>query len=387
MDLNFRDDVSTFTGSNKVWEQNKDQFYDYAHQQTIGRSLTCQWVDDFSLEGNDDQYLILGEDHEKKYELSIYRVDLGKGSQNQSPFKKVFKESLGSEAHHARHQPGNPHVIAAIQESGNIIIIHSDYTNKYYDGQRNTIVTNGHTCEGYGLSWNPKNTNQLLTAAYDSKIFLWDVAESRTQLQKVQTFDDHTKEVEDVEWSPFHYNMFGSVSDDKTLKFFDTRSKKSCLIDIIAHSEEINSLSFNPFNSNILITGSSDNLASLWDLRNPKKRMHSFISHSKPVYKVCFNKKQENIFATSSDDKKIIFWDISKIGEEQIGRDSDIGPPEMIFTHTGHKKLIRDIYWYPYEKWAMVSVDDNYINQVWKVKPEILEYNPEIEFLQILEQF
>ncbi|KAJ3437306.1 histone-binding protein msi1 [Anaeramoeba flamelloides] len=385
MDLNFQDDVSTFTGSHKIWEQNKDQFYDFVHEQTIGRSLTCQWVDDSSLEGNDKQYVILGEDQKKKYELSAYKVDMGKGGQNQLPFKKVFKESFDKEIHRAIHQPGNPHVIAAIQESGNIIIIQANYTDENFDGQRTTITTRGHDQEGYGLSWNPNNPAQLLSAAYDNKIFLWDAFESNTQLQKVQIFQDHHKEVEDVEWSPFHSNVFGSVSDDKTLKLFDIRSKK-CTRDIIAHSEEINSISFNPFNEHILITGSSDTIVGLWDLRNTKRRMYSFISHSKPVYKVCFNKKQKNIFASSSDDKKIVLWDISKIGEEQIGRDSDIGPPEMIFIHRGHKKIIRDLCWYPYAKWSMVSVDDNYINQVWKVKSDILEYDPELEFSKIFDQ-
>ena len=36
----------------------------------------------------------------------------------------------------------------------------------------------GHTEEGYGLSWNPKKPGYLLSAGYDKKICIWNIEEA-----------------------------------------------------------------------------------------------------------------------------------------------------------------------------------------------------------------
>ncbi|KAJ6230352.1 wd40 repeat family [Anaeramoeba flamelloides] len=270
MEYKFSDDISSFTESHQEWTKNKKHFYDFFLNNSIGRTFTCQWVNDQSLENSDFQYIILGQQRNKSYDLSVVKVNLDPKTINdsqQNKFQDVFSENQRSEINRARHQPGNPNIIAAIQESGSIILLKYNYFNQN------------------------KNNDSI----------------SITQI-------------------------------------------------------------------------------ALWDTRVLEKRIHSFIQHSDKVYRVCFSPTEKNVFASISEGNNLIIWDYSKIGQEQIGREADIGPPEMIFTHTGHTEMIRDFDWNPHIPWTFTSVDDDDQNQVWKVKESVILDDEENNYFKQLEE-
>ncbi|KAJ3435680.1 wd40 repeat family [Anaeramoeba flamelloides] len=327
MEYKFSDDISSFTESHQEWTKNKKHFYDFFLNNSIGRTFTCQWVNDQSLKNSDFQYIILGQQRNKSYDLSVVKVNLDPKTINdsqQNKFQDVFSENQRSEINRARHQPGNPNIIAAIQESGSIILLKYNYFNQNSNNDSISItVKHEHTCTGYGLAWNPYNNLQFISGAYDKTIILWDVDRIASKLSKLNKFNDHDGEVEQI---------------------------------------------------------------ALWDTRVLEKRIHSFIQHSDKVYRVCFSPTEKNVFASISEGNNLIIWDYSKIGQEQIGREADIGPPEMIFTHTGHTEMIRDFDWNPHIPWTFTSVDDDDQNQVWKVKESVILDDEENNYFKQLEE-
>ncbi|KAK3193918.1 hypothetical protein Dsin_025228 [Dipteronia sinensis] len=51
-----------------------------------------------------------------------------------------------------------------------------------------------------------------------------------------------------------------------------------------------------------------------------------------------------------------------KIGDEQLELDAENGPPELLFSHAGHKAKISDFSWNKNEQWMISNVvDDNTI--------------------------
>lgn len=190
------------------------------------------------------------------------------------------------------------------------------------------------------------------------------------KLDAVHSFQEHESVVEDVCWNRVDENMFGSVSDDQTLKIWDIREDE-VQFTVAAHTAEILSLDFSPFNPNLLITSSVDKNVTLWDMRNLKSSCHIFKSHKDEVGVVKFNPHYETLFASGSSDRRVMIWDVSKTNDELTEEELKDGPPELLFLHGGHTSKISDLDWNLNEKLMIASVAEDNIVQVWHMAREI----------------
>jgi WD40 repeat protein len=83
----------------------------------------------------------------------------------------------------------------------------------------------------------------------------------------------------------------------------------------------------------------------------------------------------ESILGTCSADRRVGVWDLSRIGMEQSPEDAEDGPPELLFLHGGHTSKVSDISWNTQDQWAVASVSEDNVLQVWQMAEEI--YAPE----------
>ena len=83
------------------------------------------------------------------------------------------------EVNKARYMPQMPKMIATKTTSGEIHLF--DYYkhsgSPTTDEVKPELRLLGHTKEGYGLDWNPKQAGLLLSGSDDNKICLWDVSQ------------------------------------------------------------------------------------------------------------------------------------------------------------------------------------------------------------------
>ena len=77
-------------------------------------------------------------------------------------------------------------------------------------------VLQGHLLGVNRVRFNRNEGNLLLTSSKDKTIKLWDL---RT-LAPLHTFRGHTKEPTNIEWHPYHKDLFASVGLDGTLAYF-----------------------------------------------------------------------------------------------------------------------------------------------------------------------
>ena len=155
---------------------------------------------------------------------------------------------------------------------------------------------------------------------------------SNKAVKPSRSFEHHTDIVNDVQFHPKHPDIIGTVSDDLTLQFVDTRIEGNNGVAVKAedaHSDAINALSFNPVSEFILATGSADRSIGIWDMRNPKIKLHACIGHQDSVTSLEWHPFEQSILGSSSYDRRLIFWDLSKVGEEQTPEDAEDGPPEV----------------------------------------------------------
>ena len=55
----------------------------------------------------------------------------------------------------------------------------------------------------------------------------------------------------------------------------------------------------------------------------------------------------------------------------QSAEDAEDGPPELLFLHGGHTSKVSDFSWNPNDEWAIASVSEDNVLQVWNCCEEI----------------
>jgi histone-binding protein RBBP4 len=391
----------------KIWKKNTPFLYDLVMTHALEwPSLTCQWLPDKSeppgkdytvqklilgthTSGEEQNYLMIAEVKLPKEDAAIDAKsysdskELGGFGASEAKIEVVMKLNHDGEINRARYMPQNCSIIATKTISSEVYIF--DYTKHPAkpadDGKCNPqIRLIGHEKEGYGLSWSPTKEGQLLSAADDGKLCLWDikaVSQLNTTLDATHVYQGHHESVvEDVAWHLHHPAYFGSVGDDKKLLIWDTRQGKPVSA-VQAHTAEVNSLSFNPYTEFILATGSTDSTVALWDLRKLTTKMHSLDSHRGDVLAVQWSPFNEAVLASCGADRRLMVWDQSRIGDEQSGEEAEDGPPELLFIHGGHTNKISDFGWNANEPWVLASVAEDNILQVWQMAENI--YTDEAE--------
>ncbi|EEF27964.1 retinoblastoma-binding protein, putative [Ricinus communis] len=280
------------------------------------------------------------------------------------------KIRVDGEVNRARCMPQNPAFIAAKTSGCDVYVFDSTKQSERQqdDGCDPDLTLRGHDKEGYGLSWSPFKPGYLVSGSHDNKICLWDVSAVAKDkvLDSMHVYEAHDSVVEDVSWHLKNENIFGSVGDDCMLMIWDLRTNQT-QHSIKAHEKEVNYLSFNPYNEWILATASSDATVGLFDMRKLIAPLHVLSGHTEEVFQVEWDPNHETVLASTADDRRLNVWDLNRIGEEQLELDAEDGPPELLFSHGGHKAKISDFSWNKNDPWVISSVADDNTLQVWQM--------------------
>ena len=380
----------------RAWLVNTVVLYDY--QKTYGLewpSLTAQWLpgvknhptlSDYSVLSmvlgthtidNEPNYLLIADiclphpdaviDHRTKDENGDPIID-------QTPtISYSHRIRHQGEVNRARYMPQNSNIIATKSPSNTVFVY--DYSLHPELPTSNDVKAehecHGHSSEGYGISWNPNKTGNLLSGSLDGTICLWDMHEAAHGVNPMLTFADaHTNGVEDVDWHKQYDYLFGSVGNDGSLALFDIRNGASGLTKRVqgAHKGDVHAISFNPVSEHLLATGGADNVVNLWDMRKMDEKLHDFTGHTKEVLQVSWSPYNEAILGSCSADRRVNIWDVNQIGSEQTPEEAENGPPELFFVHGGHKASVSDFSWNMNEGYEgfMASVAEGNVLQVWQ---------------------
>lgn len=294
------------------------------------------------------------------------------GTSSSVPKVEIVKKfHVDGEVNRARCMPQKPNLVATKTSGLEVYVF--DVSKEPSLECDPDLILRGHEKEGYGLSWNPLKEGCLLSGSYDCNICLWDVSympESKV-LDSMSVFKAHESIVEHVAWHAKNENLFGSVGDDGRLMIWDLRSDDKPQHSVIAHEKEVNYLSFNSFNEWIVATASSDTTIGLFDMRKLAAPVHFLSSHTEEVFQVEWDPNHETVLASSSDDRRLMVWDLNKVGDEQLEGEAQDGPPELLFSHGGHKAKISDFSWNKNEPWMISSVADDNTLQIWQMAKSI----------------
>lgn len=378
-----------------VWKRNTPFLYDLMISHPLEwPSLTVHWVPSASSPSTADPYfgvhkLILGthtsgtaQDFLMVADAVIPKPDCEPrfGGANQDPvIPKVEirqKIRVDGEVNRARCMPQKPTLVGAKTSGSEVFLF--DYAKHDAESQTSECDPDlrllGHDKEGYGLSWSPLKEGYLLSGSQDQKICLWDVSATPQDkvLNAMFVYEGHESVIADVSWHIKNENLFGSAGEDGRLVIWDIRTNQM-QHQVKVHEREVNYLSFNSFNEWVLATASSDSTVALFDLRKLNAPLHVLSSHEGEVFQVEWDPNHETVLASSGEDRRLMVWDLNRVGEEQleIELDAEDGPPELLFSHGGHKAKISDFAWNKIEPWVIASVAEDNSLQVWQMAENI----------------
>ncbi|KAJ1554523.1 histone acetyltransferase, partial [Cladochytrium tenue] len=107
--------------------------------------------------------------------------------------------------------------------------------------------------EGFAMDWTGLNQKyRLLTGDVAGLIYQTSSTPSSFTTEQ-QAFRGHTGSVEDIQWSPSEDTVFASCSSDKTVRIWDTRTKKKSQIAFTAHDSDVNVISWNRYEPDLLM--------------------------------------------------------------------------------------------------------------------------------------
>lgn len=141
---------------------------------------------------------------------------------------------------------------------------------KIWDAKSGKVLStlHAHKSTVMDIEWN-KNGNWLLTASRDHLLKLFDI---RNTKEEVQTFRGHKKEASTLAWHPVHEGVFASGGSDGSIMFWNVGADKEVGTIEQAHESIVWSLAWHPI-GHILCSGSNDHTCKFWTRNRPGDTM------------------------------------------------------------------------------------------------------------------
>ncbi|MCJ1354861.1 MAG: peroxisomal targeting signal 2 receptor [Icmadophila ericetorum] len=223
----------------------------------------------------------------------------------------------------------------------------------------------------YDLSWSETHENQVVVAAGDGSIKLFDIALNDFP---VQSWQEHKREVFAVHWNLVAKDTFCSSSWDGCIKIWSPHRPES-LVTLPTHSCTY-SASFSPHSPTILSSVSSDSHLRIFDLRTPASvSNHLTLSiplHSPPQSRPGFAPPSPlgghpPAEALTHDWNKYRDTIIAAAGVDRIIRTFDIRAPSQgpVAVLPGHGYAVRKITWSPHLSDVLLSASYDMTCRVW----------------------
>lgn len=281
--------------------------------------------------------------------------------------------------------PSNQRIVATKSENGKVYLWDVESA-----ANRPLLTLADNSAPGFALDWNVVGGAKLVSGDNKGTICLYTFdgsfevraeATDAADAPQAQTasptkaatakYENNGVSVNDCRFQRTHGSIFGAVSDDCTITLWDIRTKTNPFFRILGHTSEIFSLDFAHNDEFLLLTGGSDNLVKLWDIRKVLRPVHEFAGHTDKVLRVEWNPHNETIFASCGEDRSVNLWDCAAIGNDVANEDNMDGPPELFFSHKGHKGVVEDVSWSPESDFELLTVDSENLVQIWEIDDKI----------------
>ncbi|MCJ1310638.1 peroxisomal targeting signal 2 receptor [Agyrium rufum] len=225
----------------------------------------------------------------------------------------------------------------------------------------------------YDLSWSELHENQVVVAAGDGSIKLFDIGLNEFP---VQSWQEHKREVFAVHWNLVAKDTFCSSSWDGCIKIWSPHRSES-LVTLPTHSCTY-SASFSPHSPSLLSSVSSDSQLRIFDLRTPASAsnhltlsipLHNgasnpLLGHPSRITPAGATPPAESL---THDWNKYSSFHVAAAGVDRLIRVVDTRAPHQgpAAIMAGHEYAVRRVAWSPHQSDMLLSASYDMTCRIW----------------------
>ncbi|XP_053401808.1 GATOR complex protein WDR59-like isoform X3 [Mercenaria mercenaria] len=158
------------------------------------------------------------------------------------------------------------------------------------------------------IQWNPHASHaQLFSAACKQRLDLFSWEDG--SIKQVCSMKAHSRNISDIDWSPFDVNVIASCSVDAYTLLWDVRDTKrpSASFQSVCGATQVK---WNKVTNNLFATAHEGDVR-IWDPRKGNAPVLYLTAHLSKIHGLDWSPSNEHIFASSSQDCSVKFWDYS----------------------------------------------------------------------------
>lgn len=175
------------------------------------------------------------------------------------------------------------------------------------------------------ISWHSMESNTIASANQDGIVRIFDFR-SPGAAAKISTYGQRGfVATRDIEFDPFHADIFAEVSENGSLKMWDRRyTSKPLVTKTKAHGGQVLSVSWSPCWEWVLATGSKDKTVKIWDFSSCPIQFDKSDS-GKSNSAGAWEPELVNMIYTPSEVSRLR-WSITNTGNGSANGNSSIAP-------------------------------------------------------------
>ncbi|WRT69289.1 uncharacterized protein IL334_006273 [Kwoniella shivajii] len=165
------------------------------------------------------------------------------------------------------------------------------------------------------FSWNPIQTNSIVTCSIDTTATLWDINTSQALTQLIA----HDRAVYDLSWLPDSSDIFVSVGADGSLRAFDLRQlEHSTILYESSKDTPLARIAFSKKQQHMMACfGLDDSKIMVLDMRSPGQPVAELLGHQAPLGAIAWGApgRGESTgggwLASCGDDSQLLLYDLT----------------------------------------------------------------------------
>jgi WD40 repeat protein len=154
---------------------------------------------------------------------------------------------------------------------------------KLEDGQNLLAHTRKHmNLSSNDVQWRPKHDSHFATGATTGDVLLWDIERRGDAL--LRTMRGHSRAVNRLCFNPAQPSQLLIAAHERTVRLWDVGQRLSTQQLTFTATSEVRDVQFNPHVTTRFVVALENGMVQIFDVRSNKTHLHQLQAHHGPVY-------------------------------------------------------------------------------------------------------
>ncbi|XP_052233615.1 GATOR complex protein WDR59-like isoform X3 [Dreissena polymorpha] len=218
-----------------------------------------------------------------------------------------------------------------------------------------------HTRNISDIDWSPFDVNVIASCSVDAYTLLWDVREPKRPCASFQSVCGASQ----VKWNKVTNNMF-ATSHEGDVRIWDPRKGNTPVLYHTAHLAKIHGLDWSPFKENCFTTASQDGSAKFWDHTN-FRQYKGMLKSGLPVWRAKYTPFGDGLIS-------VVMSTLSR-GDNSLFMWNNLSLNEPVHQFVGHMGTVVEYMWRKKKEdekdYQLVSWSRDQNLKIWKVDSQL----------------